>query len=125
MATQAVETRSSRMVVLVSPTERRRITDNAREADMSISDFMRTAAQHYAEPTDAEALLLKDLVEELERANERTREAFEGVQEALERSRTYDEAAYKAQMRAELEARTDIDWDKMREFLGFSTEKAA
>lgn len=122
MATQLVETRTSRLVVLVSPTEKREIVENARAVEMSVGDFMRTAARRRGEPTEAEALLLKDLLADLERANERTRVAFEELQAQRERSRRFDEQAYKEQVRAELEARTDIDWDRVAEFLGFTAE---
>ncbi len=120
MATQAADLRSDRVVVLVSPAEKRRIAADAKAVDMSVSDFMRTAAQRYFEPTEAEAALFKDLLVELERANERTDASFKALMAQAERSRNWDEAAYKAKVRAELEARTDIDWDKVAEFLGFA-----
>lgn len=122
MATQVAETRTSRLVVLVSPTEKREIADNARAVEMSVSDFVRTAAQRYAEPTETEALLLKDLLADLERANERTQVAFEEMEVQREHFRQFDEQAYKEKVRAELEARSDIDWDRIVDFLGFATE---
>lgn len=125
MATQLAETRTSRLVVLVSPTEKREITERARAVDMSVGDYMRTAARREVEPTDIEALLLKELVADLERANERTRVAFEELQAQREKTRNFDEQAYKEQVRAELEARTDIDWDRVAEFLGVASEVRA
>src|SRR3546814_11313446 len=71
MAT-AVDTRNNRVVVLVSDAEKRRIAANARAADLSVSDYMRRAAERYSEPTDAERALMKDLLVELERANAAT-----------------------------------------------------
>src|SRR3546814_20740929 len=71
MAT-AVDTRNNRVVVLVSDAEKRRIAANARAADLSVSDYMRRAAERYSEPTDAERALMKDLLVELERANPAT-----------------------------------------------------
>lgn len=44
MATQVLDTRTERMVVLVSASEKRRIADNARAASMTLSDYVRTAA---------------------------------------------------------------------------------
>src|SRR3546814_7981356 len=66
MAT-AVDTRNNRVVVLVSDAEKRRIAANARAADLSVSDYMRRAAERYSEPTDAERALMKDLLVELDR----------------------------------------------------------
>src|SRR3546814_5339531 len=71
MAT-AVDTRNNRMVVLVSDAEKRRIAANARAADLSVSDYMRRAAERYSEPTDAERALTQDLLVQLERAHAAT-----------------------------------------------------
>ena len=120
MATQAADLRSDRVVVLVSPAEKRRISEDAAAAAMSVSDFMRTAAQNHFAPTEVEAALLKDVLADLESANERTRASFEALEAQMERSRAWDEVAYKDKVRAELEARDDIDWDKVAEFLGFA-----
>lgn len=44
-AVAAADIRNNRVVVLVSEGEKRRIAASARAADMSVSDFMRTAAE--------------------------------------------------------------------------------
>ena len=110
MATQPADTRTSRLVVLVSPAEKRRIAANAAAADMTLSDFMRTAAERYSEPNHAEKALMRDLIAQLEAANQRTDASFAALKEVRNRAVTFDEEAYRAKVREELLARTDIDW---------------
>lgn len=125
MATQAAEVRNSRLVVLVSPGEKQRIAANARAADMSLSDFMRTAAERYSEPTASEAALMKDLLAQLEQANAATEASLARLTETATRAGNFDEPAYRAKVRAELETRTDIDWDRVAAFLGLGEGQAA
>ncbi len=113
MATQLPETRSSRVVVLVSPEEKRRISANAEAADMTVSDFMRTAAERYTEPTDAERALMRDLLAQLEQANARTEVAFAQLEEARTAAAAFDEDRYRTQVRAQLLADSSIDWDTL------------
>ena len=120
MATQLSDPRSSRVVVLVSPSEKRRIAANAEAADMSVSDFMRTAAERYSEPTPAEQALMRDLLAQLELANARTEAAMAGLDAARTAAAAFDEEAYRAQIREELLARTDVDWDALSAVLGGS-----
>ncbi|WP_066722326.1 plasmid mobilization protein [Sphingomonas pituitosa] len=113
MATQLPETRSSRVVVLVSPEEKRRISANAEAADMTVSDFMRTAAERYTEPTEAEMALMRDLLAQLEAANARTDAAFAQLDHARAAAAQFDEDAYRAQMREQLLADSSIDWNAL------------
>lgn len=113
MATQLPETRSSRVVVLVSPEEKRRISANAEAADMTVSDFMRTAAERYTEPTPAEMALMRDLLAQLDAANARTDAAFAQLETARTAAATFDEDAYRAEIRAQLLADPSIDWDAL------------
>lgn len=117
MATQLSDPRSSRVVVLVSPAEKRRIAANAAAADMTVSDFMRTAAERYSEPTEVEKLLMRDLLAQLEATNARTEKAFAALEAAEAHADAFDEEAYRARVREELLARTDIDWDALRAVL--------
>jgi len=117
MATQLSDPRSSRVVVLVSPAEKRRIAANAAAADMTVSDFMRTAAERYSEPSEAEKLLMRDLLAQLEAANARTEEAFAALEASETHAAAFDEESYRARVREELLARTDIDWDALRRAL--------
>lgn len=111
MATQLPETRSSRVVVLVSPEEKRRISANAEAADMTVSDFMRTAAERYTEPTPAEMALMRDLLAQLEAANARTDAAFAQLEAARTAAAAFDEDAYRAQIREQLLADSSVNWD--------------
>lgn len=113
MATQLPETRSSRVVVLVSPEEKRRISANAEAADMTVSDFMRTAAERYTEPTPAEMALMRDLLAQLEQANARTDAAFEQLETARTAAAAFDEDTYRARMRDQLLADSWINWDAL------------
>ena len=113
MATQLSDPRSSRVVVLVSPAEKRQIAANAAAADMSVSDFMRTAAERYSEPTEVEKLLMRDLLAQLEAANARTEKAFAALEAAQAHADAFNEQAYRAKVREELLARADIDWDAL------------
>jgi hypothetical protein len=117
MATQLPESRSNRLVVLVSPSEKQRIAANAAAAEMTVSDYMRTAAERYAEPSEAEQRLMRDLVAQLEAANASTEQAFAALEAEQARSATFDEDAYRAQVREQLLARTDIDWDALGDAL--------
>jgi hypothetical protein len=122
---QAVDVRNTRVVVLVSDVEKRRISANARAADMSVSDFMRTAAERYSEPTTAETLLMRDLLCQLEQANAATEASLAKLSETAARAASFDEAGYRAKARAALEARTDIDWDRVAAFLNLGDRAAA
>ena len=120
MATQSSSARTERVVFLVSASEKRRIADNARLAEMSVSDFIRTAAESYTEPTESERALMSDLLRTLEEANLRTDAALARLHAVEERASAFDEAAYRAKVRAELDARDDIDWDATADALGLS-----
>jgi len=123
MATQAAEVRNNRVVVLVSEAEKRRIASNARAADMSVSDFMRRAAERYTEPTDAEQALMRDLLAQLEQANISTRAALENLEETESRAASFDEAAYRAEIVRQLEGQ-DINWAEVAERLGLAKGRA-
>lgn len=107
------ETRSSRVVVLVSPEEKRRIAANAEAAAMSVSDFMRTAAERYTEPTEAERALMRDLLAQLESANARTEAALARLEATGEAAEAFDETAYRTRIRETLLADPAIDWDRL------------
>jgi hypothetical protein len=122
MATQLQESRSSRLVVLVSPTEKQRIAANAAAAEMTVSDYMRTAAERYSEPSEAEQRLMAELVAQLEVANASTEKAFAALEAEQARADSFDEVAYRAAVREQLLARTDIDWDALSDALGSSPQ---
>lgn len=101
MATQLKErpqTRSERLVVLVSPREKRAIEQNAREGGMSLSDFVRTAAQNYGEPTSEERAELEQLFEEMRAADARSDATLVRLEELEKRAKAYDADAHKAEL---------------------------
>jgi len=109
--------------VLVSPAEKQRIADSAAAADMTVSDYMRTAAERYSEPSEAEQMLMRELLVQLEAANASTEKAFAALEAQQVRAETFDEDVYRAQVREELLARTNIDWDALGEALSGSTRQ--
>lgn len=123
MATQLHHPRSTRLVVLVSPAEKQRIADSAAAADMTVSDYMRTAAERYSEPSEAEQMLMRELLTQLEAANASTEKAFAALEAQHARAETFDEDAYRAQVHAQLLTRTDIDWDALGEALSAGTRQ--
>jgi hypothetical protein len=123
MATQLQHPRSTRLVVLVSPAEKQRIADSAAAADMTVSDYMRTAAERYSEPSEAEQMLMRELLTQLEAANASTEKAFAALETEQARAATFDEAAYRATVRQQLLARTDVDWDALGDALAGDTRQ--
>ncbi|ATY32268.1 plasmid mobilization protein [Sphingomonas psychrotolerans] len=123
MATQLQHPRSSRVVVLVSPAEKQRIADSAAAADMTVSDYMRTAAERYSEPSEAEQMLMRELLIQLEAANASTEKAFAALETEQARAATFDENAYRTQVREQLLTRTDIDWNALGEALSGGTRQ--
>lgn len=128
MATQLKErpeTRSERLVVLVSPREKRAIEGNAREAGMSLSDFVRAASQSYGEPTADERAELEKLFAEMREANARSDATLARLEATKAIADAYDEEAYKAELeRAWTNPDGSTNWEAIRknfEPAGFST----
>jgi hypothetical protein len=94
------ETRSERLVVLVSPTEKRAIEARARSAKLSMSDFVRTSAQNYEEPTAAEMALLGDLLHRIDETDTRIDATFARIDAMRADEVAFDEDAYKANLTA-------------------------
>lgn len=127
MATQAVAVRggrANRLVVLVNDEEKARIAASARSVSMSVSDFLRTAAEGFEQPTEAEKQMLKDIVRQLEDANASTDAALARLEATAAEAAAFDEEAYRKKVHAELLA-SDIDWEVVGRRLGFIREEAA
>jgi hypothetical protein len=92
------ETRSERLVVLVSPTEKRAIEARARSAKLSLSDFVRASAQNYEEPTEAEMALLSDLLHRIDETDTRIDATFARIDAMRANEAAFDEDAYKAEL---------------------------
>jgi len=117
MATQFPERRSSRLVVLVSAAEKLRIAANAAASGVSVSDYMRNAAERYSEWNDVETLL-RDLLVQVESGRARFDEAWEALEASERRAAAFDEEGCRDQVRGQLLARTDLDWAAVGNLLG-------
>lgn len=119
MATQLKErpeTRSERLVVLVSPREKRAIEQAAREAGLSLSDFVRTASQNYVGPTAEEKAELRQLMADVRAASARSDETLVRLEATNSRADAYDHEAYKADLAAAwTKADGSTDWAAIRE----------
>lgn len=118
MATQLkerTETRSERLVVLVSASEKRAIEQGAREAGMSLSDFVRTACQNHVEPTAEERAEFQALFAEMQAANMRSDETLARLEATNARAEAYDHEAHKATLaKAWTKSDGSTDWDALR-----------
>ncbi len=94
------ETRSERLVVLVSPTEKRAIEARARSAKLSLSDFVRASAQNYEGPTEAEKVMLADLLHRIDESDARIDATFARIDAMRTGEAAFDEDAYKAELTA-------------------------
>lgn len=108
------ETRSERLVVLVSPTEKRRIEAAAKDAQMSLSDFVRGAAQNYADPSAAERAIIEELLKVINDGAERTDRALAKLEATNARAAAFDEAAYKRDLEAKWTKNGEPDWPTIR-----------
>lgn len=118
MATQVVDVRSDRLVVLVSKAEKAAFSERAQASGMTVSEFVRTAAERYSEPTQPEQRLMSELLTVLEEANAKTDVALARLRATEARVAAFDEDAYRAKVEAELAARTDLNWSAMAVQLG-------
>jgi hypothetical protein len=82
-----------------------------------MSDFMRTAAERYTEPTPSEQALMRDLLAELDVTNARTDTAMAALEASRDAAAAFDEDACRAKVREELLARNDIDWSALSAML--------
>lgn len=116
MATQLnPHARNNRMVVLVSNDEKRRIEEGARASDMSLSDFVRTATQNYAEPSETEAALIRDLLSRIEASEGRIETALAALEATNARADAFNEEAYKADLRNQWTTQAgEPDWDAIQ-----------
>lgn len=77
---------------------------------------MRLAAE-FGAMTPAEQADLAALTEDMAAVNARLDATFARLEDTARRADAFDEDALRARYRAELEARTDIDWPMLAEML--------
>ena len=102
--------------MLVSPAEKIALAARARAAGVSISDFVRAAAERFEFeelPMDFEAEVLR----QVEQIKARMTATFADLNEYLSTRREPDPDAIRAQTIKELEA-LDVDWNEVRSRLG-------
>lgn len=116
MATQPVESRSERVVVLMTATEKRDVANKARSLGLSIGEYMRLAAE-FGAMTSSERAAMEALTVELQAMNTRLADSFAKLEETSKRE--IDEDALRAKYRVELEA-MDIDWAGVADRLGLA-----
>lgn len=98
MATQLKhnrERRDRRLVVLVSTKEKQQIEQRAREAELSVSDWLRLAGENFETPTEAELAALEQLAIELTDATARTEASSQMLLGSERRWAEFDETAHK------------------------------
>ena len=120
MATQPIETRSERVVVLMTPTEKRAISGRAKDAGLSLGEYMRLAAD-FETMSPSERQQLEFIAEELRGAVERTTATLDKLDATAARAAALDEDALRDKYRRELEAGIDIDWPGVAQFFGFAS----
>ena len=128
MATQisdAAARRDRRLVVLVSEREKGKIEARARDAQMSVSDWLRTSGEQFEMPTEAEREELKQLFGRIADGNRRISEALKRTEELEARWASFDEAAFRQQLFEKLDADGKIDWRGFADLLGLPNEAAA
>src|SRR5262249_21134395 len=122
MATQISETRTERVVVLMTPSEKRAIAERARDAGLSTGEYMRLAAEFEA-MSPLERDQLEFIAEELRAAVERTTETLDRLDAVSARASAINEDALREKYRREFEARDDIDWAGVAHALGLGHER--
>lgn len=105
MATQLQERsgRNNRLVVLLSDDEKRRIEKHARQAGVSIGEWVRSALDMFEATGDVPEELLAMVNEELRQALARTEQAVQRLEASEQAWAAYDEDAQRERVRTELE----------------------
>jgi len=118
MATHPIETRSERVVVLMTPSEKRAATERARTAGVTLAEFVREAVDEFMPITAAQRAEMEYLTERLRETNDRTEAALNDIERRLA-APPIDEDVLRAKYRAEFEA-MDIDWAGVADRLGLT-----
>jgi hypothetical protein len=121
MATQLTDPRSRRdrrLVVLVSEREKGQIEARARDAQMTVSDWLRTSGEQFEMPTEAEREELKYLFGRIADSNRRLSEALARTEALEARWASFDEATFRNELYAKLDADHATDWGVFSDLLG-------
>jgi hypothetical protein len=113
MATNPANTRTERVVVLMTPSEKRDVAERALAAGVSTGEYMRLAAQ-FGAMSPAEQAELVALTQELDAMNARLDRSFASLESTA--NRVIDEEALRARYRAEFEAWSEDDRSALADF---------
>ncbi len=121
--------KTERMVWLVTPEEKTLINERAVSAGVSASEFVRRAVEAF-DPADVAALAeLETLLPELEAMADRLeRDKADWPRQDAEREAErayYASDAYRDEIRQQVLADPNIDWDRARKFFGNDRQAAA
>lgn len=119
MATQAADVRSDRLVVLVTKSEKLELAARAKFAGMTVSDFVRTAAERFDESAEMSPEVQAEMLREVEQVKARMQSTFDSLDQYLAERREPDGEAVRAAVHAELDA-APIDWARFRSILGMA-----
>lgn len=109
MATAFQETRTERVVVLMTPTEKRRLSHQAQTHQMNLSEYLRSAAEDH-EPDDEAALAtIGPLLDQLKSSVSRAEASLDRLQN-LQDGPQFDEAVFREACKADLQTRGDLNW---------------
>lgn len=119
MATQAVDVRSDRLVVLVSKAEKSALAERARSAGMTVSDFVRAAAEQFEFERELPGDFEAEVLRQIEQIKARMATTFADLDAYLAQRREPDTDAIRANTITQMEA-LDVDWDDVRSRLGLA-----
>ncbi len=129
MATQVSEARGRRdrrLVVLVSDKEKNQIETRARAADMSVSDWLRTAGEQFEMPTEDEKEQLIEVFRRIAASNRRLDERLERLDRLEGEWASFDEVAFRQNVEDKLAKENgDVDWVMFADMLGLRPKASA
>ena len=118
MATRPDNIRDQRVVVLMSASEKRKLSRRASQAQMNLSEYVRSAASGY-DATGASKDLMQNLLDDLQAAKNRLADTLAKFSEYENSRPEFDEKKCKADYIASFESDGSIDWDAVARNLGF------
>ena len=117
MATQAADLRSDRVVVLFSKAEKVALSARAKAAGLTISDYVRTAAERYEFEDEYPKGFEEEVLRQIEQTKKRMTTTFAELDAYLAERGEPDPATIRAQTITEME-KLGVDWEAVRARLG-------
>lgn len=116
MATQAADVRTDRLVVLLSKSEKSALTARARAADMTVSDYIRTAAERFNGDEELSEDFQAEVLDQIEQIKARMQATSDDLDAYMATRREPDRAAIRREVFEELR-HAKVDWDEVRSVL--------